>query len=103
MSNKMISLMAKRGLYAVPDISTELDISRSTIYRWIEEGKAEGTKHVHRVFVSAESIKPFVDTELFDLAITALNERYGVTGETAASAKPQKRRRRREAAAQVSE
>jgi excisionase family DNA binding protein len=55
--------MTERTAYKLSEVREALNIGRTTMYRWIKEGKIEVTRLGGRSFVKRESLKGLLDQE----------------------------------------
>lgn len=53
--------MIERTAYRLSEVRAALNIGRSTMYRWIKDGKIEVTQLCGRSFVKREALKGLLD------------------------------------------
>ena len=53
--------MTERTAYKLSEVRRALNIGRSTLYRWIKDGKIEVTQLGGRSFVKSEALKGLMD------------------------------------------
>lgn len=56
--------MTERTAYKLSEVRAALGISRSTLYRWIEDGKIEVTKLCGRSFVKREHLNGLMEKSI---------------------------------------
>ena len=54
--------MIERTAYRLPEVRAALGIGRSTLYRWIKDGKIEVTQLCGRSFVKREHLKGLLNS-----------------------------------------
>jgi excisionase family DNA binding protein len=58
--DKQAALMRTRGLYPIPEVADLIGMSSSTVYRWIDNGKVEGTTLGSARYVRIKSVREFM-------------------------------------------
>jgi len=55
-----IAAMKKRGYHPVPDVAASLHVAPSTVYRWLDDSKIEGTQVGAARYVKLASVVKYV-------------------------------------------
>ena len=58
-----IAAMKNRGLYPIPEMAALLRVAPSTVYRWLDDDKIEGTNVGAARYVRIKSVRKYIGRE----------------------------------------